>query len=85
MMLHLKITRMRLKVHVIVTDIRPLSQGSDWLTPIPHLIGQNLHRLTTSDKPATCNPDTRISFANLFSLHIFAIFQKQGRFFDFIV
>ena len=55
---------------------------SDWFN---HVIGQNqesinlktnLHRLTTSDKPATCNPDARISFANLFSLHIFCNFSK---------
>lgn len=81
---------MRLKVHVIQYIIHyiwlfTLSQRSDWRAPILHLIGQNLHRLTTRDKPATCNPDARISFANLFSLHIFAIFQKQGPVFDFIV
>ena len=49
----------------------------DSLTPydMAHILNlidpQNLHRLTTKDKPATCKPDARISFANLFSLHIF--------------
>ena len=70
--LHLTTRHMTLKVHVISTRFL-----IGW-RHILHLIGpQNLHRLTTNDNPATCKPEARISFANLFSLHIFLQYFKN--------